>query len=156
MKRSPFSNELSREIVSSFLQPGGKPSPYACQLRASPEAETAPDNTLRYTRLRRTMACHPPQKHHKCGGKPYISNRLMQHLPYTLDQLEKLFTKTKDVLRHFMWCARKSVRTCSEGIMSKLQAHTHSSAQLKSNTKKLPATAKQRNTDEARVYRSAT
>ena len=48
-------------------------------------------------------------------GKPHISNRLVQHLPFTEDQQEKLFTPTDDVLRHFMWCERKSVRTCQTG-----------------------------------------
>ena len=47
----------------------------------------------------------------------------------------KLFTPTDDVLRHFMWCERKSVRTCLNGnrYWTNLQTQTHSSAQHTQN-----------------------
>ena len=125
MKRSPISKELSRDIVSSFLQTGGQPSPCtlvqieetsnACQLW-SPGAETAPDNTQPCIKLRWTTN-HLPQRHHTCGWQA-AQQKQSHAIPDSLNQQEKISTPTDDVLFHLVWSVRKSESSCPKVHMS--------------------------------------
>ena len=148
----------------------GKPSPYTRVKLEQPQTHVNWECRLKQKALQATHGVSDCDRRwhvtlyksfRNAGGKPHISNRFVQHLPFTEDQQEKLFTPTDDVLRHFMWCERKSVRTCQTGSCNgrnckRKRTVPHNSSRTPRSSQPLRNREIQTSDDCGRVYRSAT